>query len=132
MREHTSSPASDKPSARVLVVDDEPQILQALRRLLESAGYQASVAATIDEARQAMDASRFDVAIVDVGMPSVSGPELGVELAGAGTQVVYMSGYPDRAVGEHRILEDAFFLPKPFEQGALVDLVELALWRARS
>lgn len=131
MHESLTSSDCDPPPAHVLVVDDERQILEVLRRLLESAGYRASVAETIDEAREAMDAAHFDVAVVDVGMPSVSGPELGLELARDGIQVIYMSGHPDRAVGHHRVLEEALFLPKPFEQGALVDLVELALWRAR-
>jgi two-component system KDP operon response regulator KdpE len=62
--------------ARVLVVDDEPQILRGLRVILRSAGFAVEVAATKEEALDALAVRPPDVAVVDLLLPDGSGVEI--------------------------------------------------------
>jgi two-component system KDP operon response regulator KdpE len=58
---------------RVLVVDDEPQILRALRINLSVRGYQVDTASTGAEALRKAADRRPDVVILDLGLPDISG-----------------------------------------------------------
>lgn len=60
----------------ILLVDDEPMILQTSRGLLVSAGYQVTAAGSAAEARQALAGSVFDLLITDYSMPLENGMSL--------------------------------------------------------
>jgi two-component system KDP operon response regulator KdpE len=60
-------------SIRVLVVDDEPQILRALETNLRGAGYDVVTASTAEEARSAAALQRPDAVILDLVLPDGSG-----------------------------------------------------------
>jgi two-component system response regulator MprA len=59
--------------ARVLVVDDDPQLREALTRALELDDYQVSTASNGAQALEAISADRPDVVVLDVMMPYVGG-----------------------------------------------------------
>ncbi|MGQ0545076.1 MAG: response regulator transcription factor [Betaproteobacteria bacterium] len=61
---------------RVLIVDDEANIVAALDYLLRRSGYEVSVAATGDEALRQVEAFAPDVVLLDVMMPQKSGYEV--------------------------------------------------------
>jgi putative two-component system response regulator len=61
---------------RVLCVDDEPVILQVLRRLLEAQGFETVTTSDPDAAVVAFDDRQFDVVITDVHMPKMDGMAL--------------------------------------------------------
>ena len=61
---------------RILVVDDEVHIRRLLRTALARAGYEVSEAATAREALDALDATRPDVVLLDLGLPDRDGIEL--------------------------------------------------------
>jgi two-component system, OmpR family, KDP operon response regulator KdpE len=61
---------------RVLVCDDEQQILRALRVILRDAGYEALPAGTVEEALDAAAVGRPDAAIIDLVLPDGDGIEL--------------------------------------------------------
>jgi len=65
---------SDKP--RVLVCDDEHQILRALRVILRDAGFEALPASTMEEALDVAAVGRPDAAIIDLVLPDGDGVEL--------------------------------------------------------
>jgi len=67
---------SDAPRPRVLVVDDEQQILRALRVILREAGFEALPAGTGEEALDAAALQHPDAAIVDLLLPDMDGVEL--------------------------------------------------------
>ena len=67
---------SDQPSPRVLVVDDEQQILRALRVILREAGFEALPAGTGEEALDVAALQHPDAAIVDLLLPDMDGVEL--------------------------------------------------------
>lgn len=62
--------------ARLLVVDDEPQIVRALRPGLVAAGYDVESVGSASEALKAVAQQAFDVLIVDLGLPDMDGKEL--------------------------------------------------------
>ncbi len=61
--------------ARILVVDDEPQIRRVLRATLTAQGYQVSDARTGEEALLAIRERRFDIVLLDMNMPGMGGLE---------------------------------------------------------
>lgn len=61
---------------RVLVVDDEPQILRFLRPALEAAGYDVTEASDGREALKAIATTAPDVVILDLGLPDMDGKEV--------------------------------------------------------
>ena len=62
-------------SAKILIVDDEPQIRRVLRTTLTSQGYTVAEARTGDEALEHIRSERPDLILLDVNMPGISGLE---------------------------------------------------------
>lgn len=62
--------------ARVLVVDDEPEIAQLMRDMLESAGYEVATAESGAVALEMLDMTRFDAVVSDLRMPDMDGAAL--------------------------------------------------------
>ncbi len=62
--------------ARILVVDDEPEIAQLMRDMLESAGYEVASAESGAVALELLDAARFDAVVSDLRMPDMDGAAL--------------------------------------------------------
>jgi CheY-like chemotaxis protein len=89
------------------------------RDLLEEHGYRVLVASDPDEALRVWKAhpGAIDLLLTDVVMPQQSGRELADRLRvdRPGLKVLYMSGYTDRAIVHHGVLDpDVAFLEKPF------------------
>jgi len=70
---------------RILIIEDDPNIQGYAKTVLESAGYEAAVCGTAAEARAAFRAGRYDLVIVDIGLPDGNGLDLCREL-GLGTK----------------------------------------------
>lgn len=68
--------AIDLQGCRILVVDDEPDALEFLRRILEDRGALVDVAASADAALSSLERAMPDLLIADIGMPKVDGFEL--------------------------------------------------------
>jgi len=65
-----------KGNQRILVVDDEPQILRVLSRILASEGYEIRVASDGDEALAVFSDWAPDLVITDLVMPKIDGLDL--------------------------------------------------------
>lgn len=63
-------------SKKVLIVDDEPNIVAALEFLLEKNGYEVKVAGNGADALEQLDAFRPDLVLLDVMVPKLSGYEV--------------------------------------------------------
>ncbi len=117
--------------ARILVVDDEPVLQELLGDMLSSAGYEVTVAHGGAEACERLETERFDLAMVDLQMPEVSGERV-LERIGAlppehRPAVLAMTGHPGKA--DMPGLQDrvAGLLRKPFSGMKAVAAVEGAL-----
>jgi two-component system KDP operon response regulator KdpE len=118
--------------ARVLVCDDEPQILRALRVILRDAGYEVATAATAREALDAVAVRPPDAAILDLVLPDGDGVEVCASIRRwSELPIIVLS-----AVGEEaekvRALEAGAddYVTKPFGPGELVARLKAALRRA--
>lgn len=67
---------SDYSNIRVLVIDDEPAICLSLSAFLEDYGFRASTAESAEEALELMKSNEYDVCIVDMRLPGMSGEDL--------------------------------------------------------
>lgn len=111
----------------VLVVEDDPDLRDALEQLLHRKGYR--VVATGDGVRAVELAAqhRVDVALVDLLIPGQSGFRVATELKvrhGDGVRVVVMSGNTSAAHQNYALASGAeLFLPKPFTSTQLFDTV---------
>ena len=74
-RNSQTAAMSDSP-ARLLLVDDEPQIVRALTPALTAAGYTVETAATGEAALSLMAGAPSDVMILDLGLPDIDGKEV--------------------------------------------------------
>jgi two-component system KDP operon response regulator KdpE len=83
---------------RVLIVDDEPQILRALRINLRARGYEVHTAATAADALAAATAHPPDLVILDLGLPDRDGMEVITGLRGwSSAPIIVLSGRADSA-----------------------------------
>lgn len=89
---------------RVLLVDDDPLILESLATVMSQDGHAVTVAsngqAALDCFSAAIDtASPFDVVVTDLGMPLVNGIEVANQVRALSTQVriVLLTGWGERA-----------------------------------
>jgi len=80
----------------VLVVDDEPQLLRALRINLRARGYEVHVAATGTDALRVAAAHPPDVVVLDLGLPDMDGTEVVAGLRGwTDVPILVLSGRSD-------------------------------------
>jgi two-component system, OmpR family, KDP operon response regulator KdpE len=118
--------------ARVLVVDDERQILRALKVILREAGYDVVEATTIEDALDRAAVRPPDAAIVDLMLPDGSGVELCRRLREWTTMPILVLS----AVGEEDAKVEALeagaddYVTKPFGTRELVARLGAALRRA--
>jgi two-component system, OmpR family, KDP operon response regulator KdpE len=118
--------------AHILVVDDEPEILRALRTNLAAHGYEVVSATSGAEALAAYTARRPDLVLLDLGLPDVDGLELVERIrAHAATPIVVLS-----ARGAERDKVRALdlgaddYLTKPFGVEELLARIRVALRHA--
>jgi DNA-binding NtrC family response regulator len=116
----------------VLVVDDEDDLREVVRRILERKGFTALVAGDAAEAVAVCRAYPGDIHVLltDLSMPGVRGHELARQAADIrpGLRVVYVSGTSrDLAVAQGLIDEDAAMLQKPFTADTLAAAVRAAM-----
>jgi len=82
-------------AARILLVDDEPQVLSALAELLQAAGHEVSAAASGAAALKIYAPGRYDVVLTNVGMAGMNGWEVAerVRAVDAKVPVVFITGW---------------------------------------
>jgi PAS domain S-box-containing protein len=124
------------PAARnecILVVEDEPLVRSYVCQALRAHGFRVMEADCGQSALDVWQASggKIDLLLTDMVMPNgMSGGELAKSLRRIRKylKVVFMSGYSPELVENDNLLDGASnFLPKPFSQGRLIDVVTLAL-----
>ena len=117
-------------TARVCVIDDDPSVQRAIRRLLEWARYEVLLCSSAVEFLAITASPRLACLIVDVRMPGMTGTELQAALKGSPLDppIIMMSGHADAAmIARAKAAGAVSFLCKPFEDVALLDAVERAV-----
>src|SRR5689334_10325076 len=117
-------------AVRVLVVDDEPVLLRALETLLQKKGCHVTALDSPITATQRLAQEDFDVALLDVKMPDLSGLELlnAVKHRRPEIEVIMMTGHATVETALAAVKAGAYdYLTKPFED---VELVSRAVSKA--
>ena len=120
--------------ARVLIVDDDPAVCEALRRLVADHGHVATVAGDATEARANLASASFEVILCDVKLPGESGLELVHDVVGGRTDiaVLMVSGADDPQLAETALALGAYgYIVKPFRDSEVNIGIANALRRRR-
>lgn len=124
--------AMSSSAARILVVDDEPNIRGALAKLLAKAGYEVRAAASVPEALAAMQSSPADVVLTDLKMPGEDGLQLlrGAKRQDPTIEVVVMTAYGTIETAVQAMREGAYdYIEKPVNMERLPMLLARAAER---
>ena len=117
--------------AHILVVDDEPDIRELVREILEDEGYRVTVAENGERARNAFIKNTPDLVLLDIWMPDVDGITLLREWSAGGVPecpVVVMSGHGNLETAvEATRLGAHDFVQKPISLARLLAIVSQAL-----
>jgi DNA-binding NtrC family response regulator len=119
-------------SARILVVDDEEIVIRSCVRILDGNGYQIDTAQDGDEALRKVEDNLYDVMILDIMMPNLSGLEVlrRVKEAHPDMDVIMITGLSQIDTAVQAMKLGAFdYIPKPFEPDELKLVVQRALER---
>ncbi|MFO0724881.1 MAG: sigma-54 dependent transcriptional regulator [Myxococcota bacterium] len=117
-------------AGRVLIVDDEAMLLRALRQILMQQGYEVDSAEHPTDALGLIAAHAYDVALLDLRMPGMTGIDLleRLKIAQPGVEVVMMTAYGTIEDAFRAVRLGAFnFLKKPFDN---IDEVALVVQNA--
>jgi two-component system cell cycle sensor histidine kinase/response regulator CckA len=114
----------------ILVVDDEPALLEVTARMLRRNGYTVIEADAWDQAVSLGTEHDFQLLLTDSVMPQVPGRDLAELLRKIrpGIALLFMSGYTEGVLGpRHLPDEGAAFIEKPFNERALLEKVRAVL-----
>lgn len=114
----------------VFIVDDEPDVREAVEMLLASVGLAAEGHGSADAFFAAVDPGRPGCLVLDVRLPGMNGLRAQQELARRdyALPIVFISGHADIPMAVRAVQDGAVdFLEKPFGDQALLDRVERAL-----
>lgn len=120
-----------EPSARILVVDDEPAIRRFLRTSLVPQGYTVFEAADGRQGLTAVMANRPDLVILDIGLPDLDGVEVTRALREWTRLPIIILSVRDREADKIAALDAGAddYLTKPFGLGELLARIRVALRR---
>jgi DNA-binding NtrC family response regulator len=126
-------PELERSSATILVVDDDPDLLQSLRVLLEAYDYKVIMAANAAAAITAVAEQGPDLVLTDIYMPDADGFELinALRQRQFAVPVVAMSGgtragsYDNLSIATH--LGAVAVIDKPFSNASLIDTIDRVL-----
>ena len=120
---------------RVLVVDDDPTILEMLSAFLEGKGYSVASCANGQEALEALEAELFDLVISDIEMAGVSGFELlrQTRARHPNIGIILMTAYEESHPLSAALRAGADgYISKPFSLRKFSLIFEQAYWNALS
>ena len=118
-------------NARLLIVDDEPQIRRVLKASLTSHGYETYEAKSGEEALQALREQRFDLVLLDMNMPGMSGLEVCREMRQTSEVAIVMLTVRDAEQDKVAALDAGAddYVTKPFGMPELLARIRAALRR---
>ncbi|MFC4314044.1 response regulator [Steroidobacter flavus] len=120
---------------RVLIVEDDPLIADAVRQALTRSGFAADIVTSAEAAASALQAESFDLAVVDIGLPREDGLHLVRRLRAGGkaTPILMLTardGLSDRVNALDLGADD--YMTKPFEVAELIARCRALIRRANS
>src|SRR5690242_2403130 len=118
------------PSSRILVIDDEPSVRDALQLVLTDLGHHVDSAKTGAEAMKLLKGSPYDLIFTDLRLPDASGIDLLAHIKNEtpNTEVIVMTAHGSLDIAIEAIKRGAFYyIEKPFTPHQVTALIERAL-----
>lgn len=117
--------------SRILVIDDEPEILELIRIILEGGGHQVQTCCTGRKAWDSIVEAKADLVVLDVMLPGVDGYSLQSQMfqdkRSQNTPVIILTALEPAKTLFDKSPNVIAFLAKPFRAEELMDKVRLAL-----
>ena len=114
--------------SQILVVDDEPGMLETLNDILVAAGYEVTVAANGERALELLSDGGFDAVLMDIRMPGMDGVQVFIESGAPPPPVILMTAYAmEERLNAARAARVYAVLHKPFAAPHLLDVVAEAV-----
>lgn len=125
----SAAPEGERPRPRVLLVDDEPDLLAILAAEITHAGFDVICASSGLEALRQAEQGRFDLALTDYKMPGLDGLQTVDALAklDPAVRTVMMTGYISEEVRAALRLRRRPWIEKPFDIHELIATLQEAL-----
>src|SRR2546425_9294647 len=120
----------DTPSARILIVDDEPDVVDMLREYISHAGFTVDTALNGRKALRLIQDARPDVILLDIKMPGMSGVEVlqRIRVMDPTIPVIMVTSVIDRGLAQATLKAGAFDLVmKPIDFAYLDRVIDTAL-----
>ncbi len=117
-------------SRKILVVDDDPNMLDSISFLLEKGGYRVTGCENAVQAMARVREQEFDVVLTDIKMPGISGLELLEQIHRFNKEipVILMTAYAQLELAIDAIKKGAFdFISKPFKPEYLLHTISRAI-----
>jgi DNA-binding NtrC family response regulator len=130
----TQEPDTELP-IRVLLVDDEKDFLEVVRKVLGRRGMDVFTASDGEEGLRRIQSEVFDVVVLDMRMPGPSGLDVLQEIKSTSptTEVILLTGHPSVALALRGLRQGAFdFVVKPQNVDALARKIREAALRRRA
>jgi len=117
--------------SKILIVEDEPIIRNALRRLLERNKYEIEEAPSVQEAMNKFELSDFDLIISDLRLPGAPGTDL-IKLSGK-VPVLIMTSYASlRSAVDSMRMGAVDYIAKPFDHDEMITAVKRVIGKAHA
>jgi len=130
---HEAEPApaaAETPRARILVVDDEVQVVHIFQDLLTQQGYQVEACDNGDDAILKVTTGKFDLVLTDINLPGVDGLEVirAAKAADKDTCVILITGYASTTTAIDALRQGAYdYITKPFDLWETAKAIERGL-----
>jgi RNA polymerase sigma factor (sigma-70 family) len=124
----------NEPSPIVFVVDDDPSVRRAIKRLIGSVGLQVELFGSAQEFLLGKRPNAPSCLVLDIRLPGMSGLDFQRELAEADIQIpiIFITGHGDIPMSVRAVKAGAIeFLTKPFRDQDLLDAIQFGLERDR-
>jgi DNA-binding NtrC family response regulator len=115
---------------RLLVVDDEDDLRDLLKTVLTKTGYEIRTASDGEEAIRILKTNEFDVALLDIQMPKVTGLQVlkHINQHSPKTRAIILTGYADlKNAMEAREFGAKDFISKPYRLDDILSTIERVL-----
>lgn len=118
-----------KGGARILIVDDEIEIMRALQRSLTAHGFEVFTASTGEDALSAIGNHRPDLMLLDLGLPGISGLEVCKRVREQSSLPIIVLSVKDAERDKVRALDLGAddYVPKPFGMDEVLARIRVAL-----